>query len=151
MFIRQIINLLQKYILESLDSINGLILSPQNEQEAQCSTSKGPLGTHTIKIPKIWTPKKLLKLSYNLNNVDLIWATSWETLLMPYANKKVQISLCILSLISVLVVRCLDRIIPLVSISEMSRLYLASVAAQASLSLTWSKIPKTGFLVTWLL
>ena len=45
------------------------------------------------------------------------------------------------------VVPCLDSIIPLVSISEIFSLYLASVAAHAGLSLTWSKIPKTDFLV----
>ena len=50
-------------------------------------------------------------------------------------------------LISAFVVRCLDSIIPLVSISEISSLYLASVAAQAGLSLTLSETPKTGFLV----
>ena len=44
--------------------------------------------------------------------------------------------------------RCLDSIIPLVSISEIPSLCLASVAAQACLSLTRSKTPKTGFLVT---
>ena len=41
---------------------------------------------------------------------------------------------------------CLDSIIPLVSISKISSLYLASVAAQ-----TWSQTPKTGFLMTWLI
>ena len=51
------------------------------------------------------------------------------------------------SLISTFIVRCLDSIIPQVSISEISSLYLASVAAQAGLSLRWSQIPKTGFLV----
>ena len=55
------------------------------------------------------------------------------------------------SLISAFVVRCLDSIIPLVSIFEISILfYLASVAAQASLCLTWSETSKTGFLLTWL-
>ena len=39
------------------------------------------------------------------------------------------------SLISAFVVRCLDSIIPLVSIFEISSLYLASVAEQAFLSL----------------
>ena len=51
-------------------------------------------------------------------------------------------------LISAFVVCCLDRIIPLVSISKISSLYLASVAAQAgfgSLSLTWSQTPKNSF------
>ena len=39
------------------------------------------------------------------------------------------------SLISAFVVRCLDSIIPLVSISKIPSLYLASVAVQAGLSL----------------
>ena len=52
------------------------------------------------------------------------------------------------SLISTFVARCLASIIPLVSISEISSLYLASAAEQAGLSLTWSQTPKTGFLVT---
>ena len=52
------------------------------------------------------------------------------------------------SLISTFAVRCLDSIIPLVSISEISSRYLASVAEQAGLSLTWSEIPKTDFLAT---
>ena len=55
------------------------------------------------------------------------------------------------SLISACVVRCLDSIIPLVSISEIPGLYLASVAAHAGLCLTWSQTPKTGFLVTRLI
>ena len=61
---------------------------------------------------------------------------------------KAQISLCIRSLINVFVIRCLDSIIPLVSICEISSPYLASVAAQAGLNLPWSQTPKTGFLVT---
>ena len=55
------------------------------------------------------------------------------------------------SLISTFVVHCLDCIIPLVSILAISRVCLASVAEQTGLSLTWSKIPKTGFVVTRLL
>ena len=47
-----------------------------------------------------------------------------------------------------LCVRCLDCIIPLVSITEISSLCLASLAAQAGWSFTWSQTPKTGFLVT---
>ena len=49
------------------------------------------------------------------------------------------------SLISTFVVRCLNSIISLVSISKISRLELASVAAQAGLSLTWSKKPEARF------
>ena len=40
-----------------------------------------------------------------------------------------------------------DSIIHLLAIAEISRLYLVSVAELTSLSLTWSKTPKTGFLV----
>ena len=52
------------------------------------------------------------------------------------------------SLISAFVVRCLDNIIPRISIPEISSANLASVAAQAGLSLLWTQTPKTGFLVT---
>ena len=45
----------------------------------------------------------------------------------------------------------LDSIMPLGSISKISSLYLASMAAQAGLSLTWSQTPKTDFLVTRLM
>ena len=50
--------------------------------------------------------------------------------------------------ISTFVVRFLYSIIPILAISEISKLHLASVAEQAGLNLTWSKIPETGFLVT---
>ena len=42
-----------------------------------------------------------------------------------------------------LVVRCLEGIIPLTSIYEISSLYLVSAAEQADLSLPWSQTPKT--------
>ena len=55
------------------------------------------------------------------------------------------------SLISTFVVNCLANIIPLVSISEISSLYLGSVAVQACLCLTCSQVLKTDFLVTRLI
>ena len=61
---------------------------------------------------------------------------------MPYASPR--------SLISAFVVRCLDSIIPILAKSKISRLLLVSVAEQASLSLTWWRIPQTGFPVTGL-
>ena len=68
---------------------------------------------------------------------------------MPYANNKdADQPAHLRSLISVFVLHCLDSIISLVSMSAVSSLWLVSVAEQASLSLTWSKIPKTGFLVS---
>ena len=69
---------------------------------------------------------------------------------MSYANNKdADQPAHLRSLICTFDVRCLDSIILLVSISEISSLCLGSVAAQASLSLTWSETPKTGFLVVW--
>ena len=77
---------------------------------------------------------------------------SWENLFLPYANNKdADQPAHPRSLISVSIIRCLDRIIPLVSISEISSLKLVSYAEQAGLSLTWSQTPMTGFLVTRLI
>ena len=57
-------------------------------------------------------------------------------LVFPYANNKVaDLPAHPRSLINTFVVRCLDSIIPLVSISDISSLYPASVAAQVGLSL----------------
>ena len=68
---------------------------------------------------------------------------------LPYANNKgADQPAHSRSLISTFVIRCLDSIIPLVSICEISSLKLVSEALQPGLSLTWSQTPKTGFLVT---
>ena len=77
------------------------------------------------------------------------WAMSWENLFLPYAtNKGADKPAHPRSLISACVVRSLDSTIPLVSISKISSLYLASVAAQAGLSLPWPETSKTGFVLT---
>ena len=71
---------------------------------------------------------------------------------MPYANNKgADQHAHPHSLISTFDVRCIDSIISLVSICEISSLYLVSEAEQAGLSLTWSETTKTGFLVTRLI
>ena len=49
------------------------------------------------------------------------------------------------SLISAFVVRCLDSVLSLVSLAKISSLLLASVAEQASLSVTWSETPEDTF------
>ena len=49
------------------------------------------------------------------------------------------------SLISALVVRCLDSVMSLVSVTKISSLMLASIAEQASLRLTWSETPEDTF------
>ena len=66
--------------------------------------------------------------------------------LMPFANSKGADQLTHpRSLISTFVVPCLDSIIPLVSISEISSLYIAPVAEQPGLNLIWSKILEYTF------
>ena len=66
--------------------------------------------------------------------------------LMPYANNKgADQPAHPRSLISAFVVRCLDSVMPLVSVTKISSLMLASVAAQADLSLTWSETPDDTF------
>ena len=72
-------------------------------------------------------------------------------LLLPYANNKgADQPAHTRSLISAFAVRCLDNIIPLVSISEISSLYVSSLAV-CGLCLTWLQTLKTGFLVTRLI
>ena len=66
--------------------------------------------------------------------------------LMSYAhNKGANQSAHPRSLISAFVVRCLDSMLSLDSIAEISRLYLAFVAAQAGLCLAWSETPEYTF------
>ena len=49
------------------------------------------------------------------------------------------------SLISAIVVHCLDSVMSLVSVTKNLSLMLASVAEQASLNLTWSETPEDTF------
>ena len=66
--------------------------------------------------------------------------------LMPYANNKgADQPAHPRSLISAYIVHCLDSIISLDSIAEISRLQLASVAAQAGLCLAWWEAPEDTF------
>ena len=71
---------------------------------------------------------------------------------MPFANNEgahQPVHIC--SLISAFVLCCLDSIIPLVSVSEISSLYLSFVAAHVGLCLTWSQMPKISFLAARLI
>ena len=90
----------------------------------------------------------VLHLIFDSSDFD-IWATSWENLFLNKKGADQPGHPC--NLFSAVVNHCLDSIIPLVSISETSSLYLASLAAQAGLCLTWSQTPKTGFLSTRLI
>ena len=65
---------------------------------------------------------------------------------MPYENNKGEDQTAHLrSLIRAFVVRCLGSIMPLVSIYEISSLYLVSVTAQTLLSLSWSQTQRQVF------
>ena len=71
--------------------------------------------------------------------------------IMPYANNKgADQPAHLRSLISALVVHCLDSIVPILAKSRISRLYVVSVAEQAGMSLTWSQISKDTFSMMWL-
>ena len=75
-----------------------------------------------------------MAVSYNLSNE----VGHEKTCLMSYANNKgANQPAHLRSLISAFVVRCLDSVMSLVSVSKISNLMLASVDEQASLSLTW--------------
>ena len=66
--------------------------------------------------------------------------------LMPYANNKgTDQPAHPRSLISAFIFRCQDRMKPLVYISEISRLWLVSVAEQVSLCLAWSETTEDTF------
>ena len=66
--------------------------------------------------------------------------------LMPHANNKgADQPAHPRSLISAFVVRCLDNVMSLVSVTKILSVMLASVAQQASLSLTWSETPEDTF------
>ena len=104
---------------------------------------------YLVRVGKEWTGPVL---PHPLKSKGYIWATSWEKPVLPYANNKGQDQPAHpFSLICTFVVCCLDSIIPQVSISEISSFYLTFVAVQAGLSLPLSQIPKTGFLMTWLI
>ena len=72
----------------------------------------------------------------NWSNCIPNMSTSWDNL--SYAICKQQGADQHAHLISAFVVCCPESITPVVAISEISRLYLASVAEQTSLSLCWS-------------
>ena len=98
-----------------------------------------------------------LRLRWGKKEKKLLrWVTEWFTLLyepghekmclMSYANNKgADQPAHPRSLISPFVVHCLDSIISLDSIAEISRLQLASVAAQAGLCLAWSETIEDTF------
>ena len=70
------------------------------------------------------TPEPNIILGEYLGNLLLVkWAKSWENRFMPYANNEgADQPAHPRSLISTFVVHCLDNIIPLFAIAEMSRL-----------------------------
>ena len=65
---------------------------------------------------------------------------------MSYANNKgADQTAHLRSLISDFVVRCLESVMSLVSVTKISSLMVASVAEQAGFSLTWSETPEYTF------
>ena len=72
--------------------------------------------------------------------------THEKTCLVSYANNKGADQLAHpRSLISAFIVRCLDSVMFLVSVTKILSVMVASVAEQASLSLTWSEAHEDMF------
>ena len=114
--------------------------------------NRGKLVCHKFNSYCISSLLSLGFLCITLGCYSTIWVPSWENLFLPYANDKgADQPAHPHSLISAFVVHCLDSIIPLLAIAENSRPKPVSVAEQTNLSLTSSPIPKTGFLVMWLI
>ena len=81
-----------------------------------------------------------------LFSVHLYEAGHEKTCLMSFANNKgADQPAHPRSPISAFVFRCLYSVMSLVSVTKISSLMLASVAEQASLSLTWSETPEYTF------
>ena len=78
-----------------------------------------------------------LQADHDITQLGQLTQTLICTPNMSHVMRKPVYAICqhLRSLISTFVVRCLDSIIPLVSIFQISSLYLASVAMQAGLSL----------------
>ena len=86
-------------------------------------------------------------ISLYLYHPYIIWVMSWENLFMPYANNKGADQLAHPhSLTSTLIFPCLYSLIPILAISKVSRLQVASEAEQAGLSLTWMETLREVFL-----
>ena len=77
---------------------------------------------------------------------EIIWARSYENVSYAICEQQRCRSACGFAQSDQhLCFRCLDSTTPLHVIFEISRLQLASVAEQADLNLTWSKIPEDTF------
>ena len=101
-----------------------------------------PLNLWQLKPSYFWICLQGLKL---ISHKWYIWAGSWENVSYVICKQQRRRSACMRSLISAFVVHCLDRKISLDSTAEISRLQLASVAAQAGLCLAWSETPEDTF------
>ena len=78
--------------------------------------------------------------------VEQYMSRAMRKLVMSYANNKgADQPAHPRSLISAFVVCFLDSVMSLVSVTKLSSFMLASVAEQASLSLTWSETPEDPF------
>ena len=83
-----------------------------------------------------------LRNSYNYVSINTNEPGHEKTCLMSFANDKgADQPAHPRSLISAFVVRCPDSVMSLVAVTKISSFLLASVAQQASLSLTWSETP----------
>ena len=103
--------------LYSLNWAEGLLVPQQQDTIGKTKTLKIVNSQRQLVWETVWKTKQTYIHTW------MKWATSWENLFMPYANNKgADQPAHPRSLINSFVVRCLDSIIPLVSLSEISSL-----------------------------
>ena len=87
-----------------------------------------------------------MRVYYSYHTAQTLEPGHEKTCLMSYTNnKRADQPAHPRSLISAFVVRCLDSVMSLVPVTKIASLMRASVAEQASLSLTWSETPEDRF------
>ena len=103
------------------------------------------LYQYVLKLYVLGSRVYILAYDFDLHSV-LVELGHEKTCLMSYANNKgADQPAHPRSPISAFVIRCLDSIISLDFIAEISKLWLASVAVQAGLCLAWSETPEDTF------
>ena len=81
-------------------------------------------------IQSFFFPENLYHLDWSFQRSHYIWATSWENLFLQFVNNKgADQPAHPRGLISTFVVRCLDSIIPLLPISEISGRFESTLVA----------------------
>ena len=134
----------------------GVLPFPDSSIDLDSETRQEPMNILTWKHHEYCSTRRVIWVlfSFSFMPIHLLFAMrKWliepglgTMCLIPYANNKgADQPAHPRSLISTFVFRCLDSMICILALSKVSRFQLVSVAEQAGLNLTWSKIPEDTF------